>query len=832
MTTRIWNGTSQGEFLDSDDWINGAPEAGDTAVIYGVGDAPVETGVDNANGYEINNNPLVRLYSQSETVLSVLDADGPPTDMPSQAPISNISIDAIGGTSVVGFGLVDTTLDTTSTVTVSGIAVMNGYYTDALNGVITVEPTAGAANDSNGDNGELDLTTEPVGSVDPLQYEETQQLRSFIPSLTNNGVIIAGTGSGLILGFVGVPVDIVKNGTETLALGGRDAFVNNGIIVLADSNLSVNAGFSDAGYGWNTFTNNGLIVLGGALPAFQGAPGTSGAAYFDAQILGSGTISLLGTPNDHAAADFAGGIIGGTIEASNADVEFTNDSPYTATIAASFAFAGGGSTLLFGDEFAPVSRTVTMPISGFQAGDTIEINGDRVWTDSLNGVDATAISSWDQATQTLTIEAVEPPDFFIPTQTVDVDSLTLLGNYTNDAFTVVGAGTLLTVTTTAPAPSCYCRGTLILTDRGEVAVEDLHIGDQVVTNAGQTRPIRWIGHRLLDLGRHAKRELVQPVRIRAHAFANGQPRRDLLVSPDHAVFFNGRLIPARLLVNGGSIGWETSLRTVTYYHIELDTHDVILAEGLPAESYLDTGNRDGFANGGRAVQLHPDFSSHLSVGSAAGPARSGPALPLRSGCMVPPLPSPAGTAKPRSMDCQQLRQSQSCVPFEDHPAVLEPIWRMLSARGEAIGWTSLGQTALTDDPALHVLSSTGTIKPIFAAGDFYAFLLPADEAALRLVTRAARPCDERPWICDQRRLGVMVRRLRLRHGSEVRDIALDAPALDQGWWAVEWLDGAPCRWTDGAALLQGLGVGVLEVELAGKMRYPACCDFERRLIAA
>jgi hypothetical protein len=279
MTTRIWNGTSQGEFLDSDDWINGAPEAGDTAVIYGVGDAPVETGVDNANGYEINNNPLVRLYSQSETVLSVLDADGPPTDMPSQAPISNISIDAIGGTSVVGFGLVDTTLDTTSTVTVSGIAVMNGYYTDALNGVITVEPTAGAANDSNGDNGELDLTTEPVGSVDPLQYEETQQLRSFIPSLTNNGVIIAGTGSGLILGFVGVPVDIVKNGTETLALGGRDAFVNNGIIVLADSNLSVNAGFSDAGYGWNTFTNNGLIVLGGALPAFQGAPGTSGAAY-------------------------------------------------------------------------------------------------------------------------------------------------------------------------------------------------------------------------------------------------------------------------------------------------------------------------------------------------------------------------------------------------------------------------------------------------------------------------------------------------------------------------------------------------------------------------
>jgi len=94
----------------------------------------------------------------------------------------------------------------------------------------------------------------------------------------------------------------------------------------------------------------------------------------------------------------------------------------------------------------------------------------------------------------------------------------------------------------------------------------------------------WIGRRRLD-GRYNPE--VSPVRIRAHAFGGGQPRRDLLLSPDHAVHADGVLIPVRTLINGATVVQERA-DAVTYYHLELARHDVVYAEGLPAESYLNT----------------------------------------------------------------------------------------------------------------------------------------------------------------------------------------------------------------------------------------------------
>ncbi len=80
---------------------------------------------------------------------------------------------------------------------------------------------------------------------------------------------------------------------------------------------------------------------------------------------------------------------------------------------------------------------------------------------------------------------------------------------------------------------------------------------------------------------------------RRGAFGEGRPNRDLWLSPDHAVFVDGALIPVRHLVNGGAIVQE--LRDeVTYSHVELGRHDVVLAEGVLCETYLDTGNRPAF----------------------------------------------------------------------------------------------------------------------------------------------------------------------------------------------------------------------------------------------
>ncbi|MCP1551653.1 MULTISPECIES: Hint domain-containing protein [Methylorubrum] len=155
-----------------------------------------------------------------------------------------------------------------------------------------------------------------------------------------------------------------------------------------------------------------------------------------------------------------------------------------------------------------------------------------------------------------------------------------------------------------PNPVCFVSGTLIETTRGAVAVEDLAPGDVAVTASGGRRPIVWIGHRTVE---------AQPVRISAGAFGGGLPLRDLYLSPGHPVLVGadadnegGCLVPIMCLENGTSIA-RTISAPVTYWHVELDAHDVILAEGLPAESYIDGGDRAFFAEASDHALHNPDF---------------------------------------------------------------------------------------------------------------------------------------------------------------------------------------------------------------------------------
>jgi Hint domain len=164
---------------------------------------------------------------------------------------------------------------------------------------------------------------------------------------------------------------------------------------------------------------------------------------------------------------------------------------------------------------------------------------------------------------------------------------------------------------TVGAP-CYCPGTRIRTARGQKCVETLKIGDKVMTASGALRPIKWIGRRSYA-GRFIRgsRDIL-PICIKAGALDDRVPTRDLWVSPHHAMYFEddgGVLIEAKDLVNGVAIVQAESVEKVDYFHVELDSHDVIIAEGALAETFVDDDSRAMFHNAQDYRSLYPDAAA-------------------------------------------------------------------------------------------------------------------------------------------------------------------------------------------------------------------------------
>ena len=333
---------------------------------------------------------------------------------------------------------------------------------------------------------------------------------------------------------------------------------------------------------------------------------------------------------------------------------------------------------------------------------------------------------------------------------------------------------------------CFTRGTMILTPDGEKPVEALRPGQLVVTQVDGVaipRAVKWVGHRRFDLTRHPRADAVAPIRIERDAFADNVPHRDLLLSPDHAVFVDGKLICVRQLVNGSTIRWERGWTAVDYYHVQLDRHDILLAEGLTVESYLDTGNRAFFANSGMPLVLHPD------------------------------LPNDA---------IYPTRESGSCAPLVSDEAGVQPVWQRVAGRAATIGRAVPVRVTTTDAAPQLQCPGGRAIAPIHRDGDRVIFALPRDASEVRLVSRAQSPTEARPWLEDNRRLGIRVKRIMLRSAEELREVPVDHPDLTRGWWAVERDGQVMSRWTDGEAVLplpEMCGPVMLEIHLAGSMTY-------------
>jgi hypothetical protein len=143
------------------------------------------------------------------------------------------------------------------------------------------------------------------------------------------------------------------------------------------------------------------------------------------------------------------------------------------------------------------------------------------------------------------------------------------------------------------------KGTHILTRQGLKRVETLSIGDHVMTARGETIPIRWIGRQIFRRGASARwPDSVHPICVACSALADNVPHANLYLSPLHALFIDGVLIRAAPLVNGTSIipAVPGGMKDIEYFSIELATHEVILAEGAPVETYLNTNGREHFTN--------------------------------------------------------------------------------------------------------------------------------------------------------------------------------------------------------------------------------------------
>ncbi|MEO1281250.1 MAG: Hint domain-containing protein [Pseudomonadota bacterium] len=205
-----------------------------------------------------------------------------------------------------------------------------------------------------------------------------------------------------------------------------------------------------------------------------------------------------------------------------------------------------------------------------------------------------------------------------------------------------------------PIP-CFLKNTKILTSRGEVAVQDLQVGDELQTVSGELKPIKWIGvtEQSFDRTEVVATDL-RPIRIAKDAIADGVPHADLLVSPDHAMYLDGVLVPAKYLVNGVTITQEpaTGWDAIDYYHVELNAHDVIIAEGAAAETYREFNNRDGFDNG------------------------------VATGAFVQPAYAPLLSMARREMIMSDIKSV--IIPWGHRPGKIEQIRNQLADRADAI----------------------------------------------------------------------------------------------------------------------------------------------------
>ena len=549
-----------------------------------------------------------------------------------------------------------------------------------------------------------------------------------------NGVVNVGSGSEVAFIDTVVGPNGLLNVTGAAATPG---IVLAPILTLAFGTIDVTGG-GEVDVGGGTGTIGAVSVAGTDLTALGTIKGNVVAdTQGDVQATGSAPGSLLIDGNVHGT---------GTIEPLmtlevNGGIDAGVDIAFSPSIGAQV-----------GDLVLDVPAANLGTIVGFGAGNTIDVQGslftDAVFTQGTSG-----------AAGTLTLSGGSSPSL----------SFAVEGAYSPNDF-LATPGTTDTIVTL-----CFVAGTRIATPQGEVPVERLCAGDEVLTLSGVARRIVWIGIGQV-LATRGRRNAATPVIVRKGALADNVPHRDLRITKGHALFIDGVLIPVEELINHCSILWDDRAQEVAIYHVELETHDVLIADGAPAESYRDDGNRWLFRN------ANPGWS---------------------------------------------MPRQEPCAPVVTSGPAVDGVWRRLLERA-----SRRAAIPFTDDADLHLVVDGVRVDAVWDNGTSRTFKLTDNLARVRIVSRSGVP-QELGLARDPRALGVAVRRIVVRQAARICVTEADDPSLVEGFYEFEPDSGI--RWTNGdaavpPALLAGLASGVeIELQLGAATRY---LDEGRKMRAA
>ena len=556
-------------------------------------------------------------------------------------------------------------------------------------------------------------TTPAVNAPGSLDLTQFISFTGTVTGSVGSQILDIGPGSNLALGGSGFFNNITVGQDFDFDTGAATLTIGSGVVVsatllnvgsvgggggtlLADGTFSTTGGINlgSPGFAATIQVNSGGEVMDSASNLTMGNGGLISVAQSGEMILGSTGVSGAFSINSGHVFTGVGTIAANVVDNGSLATANFGNSPTVLAITGNVTGSGSLAAVQELDIGGSIGSGVDVSLFGNGGANAGLLrlaqptnDAGTLVTMSTNSTIALTGLSFD--------DAVWTPGSLTMTGASGTLTLATAGDHSHQTFMTQSdavSGTDIVVLV------CFLASTQIATPAGELAVERLAVGDAVTTLRGEVRRIVWIGEGRV-LATRGRRTAATPVIVRKSSLSDNVPHHDLRVTKGHSLYIDGILIPVEFLVNHRTILWDDHASEVTIYHIELETHDVLVANGAPAESYRDDGNRWLFQNA-----------------------------------------NPGWTLPPQA----------PCAPVLTGGPVVDGIWRRLLDRaGPHRG------VPLTDDPDLHLWVDGKRIDPLERTAERCAFRLPPRPRSVRLRSRSAVP-QELGVARDDRCLGVAV----------------------------------------------------------------------------